>query len=92
MLTEQEPRKPRMRQETLLNWVAAGIAVEDAGDGAWCWTEKGRQIPLHIRSLLSDILWNVEIPRYMRGCIVAAGFNPDTGKMLEESSGPNADR
>lgn len=76
---------PKMNRPLLDNWVKHGLALQDLGDGAWGWTEKGKQEVLPaVRHLLSDLLWlnDISIPSYLHSFVREAGFDPITGKTL----------
>ena len=75
---------PSLNQDLLSNWIEHDLAVQDLGDGAWGWTEKGKEIPSYVRHLLSDLLWlnQIALPKYTHSMIREAGFNPITGKSL----------
>ena len=85
------------RNETLLSsWVHAGLAVPDAGDGAWSWTSLGQQrIPGHIQWLLGDLLYDgltpyvVENLRLWARTLADLGFDPKTGMVIDSDSSEN---
>jgi hypothetical protein len=73
------------RPETLRQWVKFGYATADAGDGAWAWTKRGEEIiPAHVRTLLSDLLYGHEVPKYLREILERYFIDPDTGMFLED--------
>lgn len=72
--------RPQLDSKLLDHWVSLGIAVKDAGDGAWSWTVFGRNTITDLaRSLLSDILWGTSIPPYLHKVLQDAKFHPISG-------------
>lgn len=60
------------------NWVQHGLAVYDAGDGAWDWTPEARKRFLYwVLCTLSSKLWGTPIPDFALPDIKKLGFNEE---------------
>lgn len=47
-------------------------------DGAWYWSEKGKNLISDlVRLLLSDLLYGIPVPKYMWSCLKEEGFNSE---------------
>lgn len=65
------------------NWILYGLVVEDAGDGAWDWTDAAKdQLDPLVRTLLGTLLYGHELPRYEHARLRKAGFDPLSGRVL----------
>lgn len=70
-------------------WVEQGWAVENAGDGAWAWTQKGvERFSTYHRYLLSNLAYGRPVERFERKMLERVGLDAD-GRLSRSTLTPS---